>query len=532
MKLYVKKILMLLISISNITFFASGQVEINQKEFGQLYDINGLPLNNYCDLDYNPEKVLKISNVVDETYRPGVYYDSLGLKHEGLISIDQFNYEFSFKTKSSQPVVLKPGSCLGIKMGLDSFAVINGFEIQRAFKKSLITEMSFAEVIAKTQHYTLFKHTRFAFDRTTIETFVIKTDTSNQMVSFFNKESLIRYFGDCKVLKKQIQNERFKVNDLPSISKIHEYAEKYEHHKRIFYSDSWDEQDDSLHAVYYATISNLKDTLWELDFFDRQGTALFQGNYTSFAPALKQGIFTWYSLDGKVRKKIAYKNDKIENIVEYFPNANPHYIYKFKYNKVIFDRVLTPEGKDVLDKTGAGKEEVFDSILNRTVTKRYDDHKLVMCAYMNGKDLVMLQCDQNARIKSFVSLQSKLKKDVVYPKSALQGNLHGVVLIEFTVDASGNTINFKIAKGLNNDCDEQIRRFLNDPKTKITWSPAKYKDNPFMHEVVVPFYFEISGFTVGNSKSFYFDNWMWRQQWQQQFMQPKIKLPQMPSYRF
>ena len=525
-----KKIPILFIIISNVISVATAQPDNSHNEYGKFYDINGLLLNDYCDFDYTPEKIFKISLVVGEKYTPGIYYDNKGIKHDGYILIDKSTYAFSFKSQASGPFTLSPESCSGIKIGVDSFAVIKNFEIQRTFGKAMIGVESFAEVIAETPNYTLYKHTRFGLSSVPSETFVIKTDTSNHLTSIHNSETLIRYFGDCKLLKKQIAQRSLTIDDLPSISKTYEYYHKFKNKRKIFYSSSWDELKDSINSKYFAKIVSIRDTIWELNVAENKGTPIYLGHYSSFSPAVKDGDFLWFLPNGNVRKKITYKNNEIVGeVTEYYADGSPHYIYKYKRNKIIYDKIFSRDGKDVLNENGLGVEDVFDSVLHRNLTKRYNEAKLTLCGFTNdsGK-LVMQQCEENARLNSFNSIQNKINKYIVYPEKSIINYQHGFVLVRFMINESGNFTEFNIIKGLGNDCDEQIKKFITEQKTKITFTPAMYKGNKFAQEIIVPFCFEISGLTIGSTNSYFYDNFMFRQQ----FMQPRINIPTMPATRF
>lgn len=526
-----KKTIILLLALCKLILPAITQT--NNNGFGNYYDINGLPLYGYCDFDYSPEKVLKISLVVGEKNTPGAYYDSQGYKHEGYISFFNLTYEFRYKRKiADEWTSLYPTICTGIKMGKDSFAVIKDFQIKKTFGKAVVKEESFVEVIANTPKYKLYKHTKLAFSGPT-ETYVIKTDTSKLLTSIFNQETLLSYFGDCKVLRKQISNRYFKVEDLPSISKIYEYDQKYTAQKKIYYSDSWDEQNDSASASYYAKITNVKDTIWELTFYDMKGVSLYQGHFASFSPVLRHGEFQWFFPNGRVRKKATFKNDEIVGEVsEYYTNGNLHYTYCYKRNRPKYSRILDMDGKDILSNDGNGGENLFDSISNNQLGMRYKDHKLTLCSFLDnqGKN-GFLQSEENAQLKSINSVQRQVNRHITYPEKSIKEYRHGLILVLFVVDTEGKTTDFHIIKGLDSECNNLVTKFINDQKDDIEWWPAIMKEKPIAQEIIVPFQFEITGMTIGNNSRYYNNDWMWRMQQQQMFNQPKLNLPRPSGFR-
>jgi hypothetical protein len=314
---------------------------------------------------------------------------------------------------------------------------------------------------------------------------------------------------------------------MPTIIKLYEYYQKYLSKTKIFYSDSWDEVDDSLHSSYYANISDLKDTIWELKYFNNAGLLLYQGHYSSFAPIFKDGEFIWYYSNGIPRKKITYKNDKIDgSIIEYFNNGKTHYIYNLKKDYPYYLAVFDSTGKSILNEMGDGSEHFYDSILNRNIVKSYVSNNINICSFVDDKKRNIYQtCENNAHITFFDFYQNKITDKIKYPEESIIKYNHGIMLISFLIDSLGNTLNFKIIKGLDANCDKAITDFLNSKKAKPSWKVAKNHNLTCFQEIVVPVYFNLVGLSSGINTNFYFNDWFI----QQQMMQPRFN-PPTPSF--
>lgn len=65
-------------------------------------------------------------------------------------------------------------------------------------------------------------------------------------------------------------------------------------------------------------------------------------------------------------------------------------------------------------------------------------------------------------IGTFEELLSKIK----YPKAALENNISGKVLIQYTITAEGNTKNIMVIEGIGYGCDEEAKRIIQDAKFK------------------------------------------------------------------
>ncbi len=60
-----------------------------------------------------------------------------------------------------------------------------------------------------------------------------------------------------------------------------------------------------------------------------------------------------------------------------------------------------------------------------------------------------------------------MPKNIPYPNSALNDNIQGSVVLQYTIDKKGKTINKKIIKGVREDLDTLCLNMLNKmPKWK------------------------------------------------------------------
>ena len=70
------------------------------------------------------------------------------------------------------------------------------------------------------------------------------------------------------------------------------------------------------------------------------------------------------------------------------------------------------------------------------------------------------------------SLNAFLRREIVYPKVALENGITGTVLVEFIVEKDGRVTNGKVKVPLYSDCDaEALRVVMSMPK----WKPAMLK---------------------------------------------------------
>ena len=65
------------------------------------------------------------------------------------------------------------------------------------------------------------------------------------------------------------------------------------------------------------------------------------------------------------------------------------------------------------------------------------------------------------------ALEAFVKKELRYPKEALESKIEGTVSVRYTVDYKGNVIEANVISGLGHGCDEEALRIVRSLKFKI-----------------------------------------------------------------
>jgi TonB family protein len=81
-----------------------------------------------------------------------------------------------------------------------------------------------------------------------------------------------------------------------------------------------------------------------------------------------------------------------------------------------------------------------------------------------------------------------LESNLRYPEQALNNKVEGKVTVQFTVESSGKTTDFKILKGIGFGCDEEVVRLIQaGPK----WRPTRRNTEPVRDKIKVRMRFSI-----------------------------------------
>jgi hypothetical protein len=497
------------------------QYNFDNYEIGYYFDVNHQIIDGYYDENYQPKNPLKLSYTTGDYFTPGYYYDLNNKKISGLIRYVQRNTFFKFKSdRKADQQTITPYDCVGYVIGLDSFAVIEDFSVEREIGGFQSSEKEFAEVIDQVDNLTFYKHTRVGSDNI-VYTYLVKDGNAGNYTSFpkginkFKKIS-VQIFGEFESLKTQILSEKYDASDIPTMVKLLKYKRKYDKKEKIHYTSSWDETEDTHKSAYYASIESLKDSVFHLKFYFNNGVPIYEGDIYSFCPRKRTGDFIWYYPSGTIRKKINYLNNKPQETTTYFRNGNIHYIYKTENKACSYSAVFNLNGEKILDNSGCGTEVFYDSIANRKITYKFSHYKLISAYFLDSNNRRVYQlCKKNARLQP---MQERMEEQVEYPYKSLLNFNHGFVLLKCIVEPSGLTSEMRILKSLDAECDSSIMNFLSFIKTKKNWIVAKVEKEKVPQELIIPVHFSIEGFSrSGNNSNAYSAFWM-----QQQMMTPQI----------
>lgn len=86
------------------------------------------------------------------------------------------------------------------------------------------------------------------------------------------------------------------------------------------------------------------------------------------------------------------------------------------------------------------------------------------------------------------SLRQYLKKNLVYPPSALEKRIEGTVIVQFVVETEGQLTNIHVVKGLSPDCEQEALRLV---KGMTEWEPGIQRGYPVRVQFDLPIKFEL-----------------------------------------
>ncbi len=510
--------------------FIANNLMYSQVNVGLKYDLNGLPLNGYFDiLTYSPKKKLSITHNSD-SYEVGYYFDQSGKKVTGLIKFQDKKIWFKKEHIESSDKI-KPEEIQHFVIGLDSF-----FTISKYYYKNLLkTKPVYVQYISDFDNKTFAKH--YHFRKTSmgqssiIESFLVKTKSSDTWDNFPDnkkfKEKALKYFGQIPYLKKKISSGDYKSDDMLSIVKMAEYYIKYKNSKTIYFDKYW--QETKVNVKYSAKILNKQDSIWTFEYFN-DGVKIYQANYSSFYPNMKNGDFISYYPNGKIRQIISYENNKPKEIKNYRKSGSLYINYKniertdenssIQNTEKIYITVIDSLGNNILSSKNKSTLNMYDTFNNVNYTSVFESGKISSYYRLNGTDTVfqITNPGYDFKIKKLQKKFTSFMYEKKYEK-ALSINAQGIILVNVLIDKEGYVVQSSVLNGIHPEIDKLVENFiksrlLKGAKRRYKFKPFKKENTNRYHEVVIPIEFSINKFyrQPANYNHYYNMHWQMHHQ--------------------
>lgn len=520
-----------------------------QSPVGLKFDIDGQAFNGTFDpLNYKPLRRLSLSHNSD-SYEKGYYYDYSGNKIEGRIKFE--NDKISFKDGQDENTDLGPDEVSSLVIGVDSFFVVKDFY----FKNKLRNRSEFVKYITEFNGLTIAKQYFFRPSSSInysvepiVETFIIKSKGAEVWDNFSHrgfKRNIIKYFGDIPYITLKLEKGDYRKSDMFSIIKYVEYLNKFQDNERVFFDEYWQEVQNHKLAKYHAEIIEKKDSCLTFVYYKDQ-TKLYQANYSSFYPNIKNGDFISFYQNGEQRKLSSYLNNELEE--EKIFNTNAKLMMHYHFNEVgysstlgriykpEYDAVIDSSGKNLIDSQVEFNYLIFD---NATQTRTFFNfkNKELRSVYSVESGDTMYQITNIDYKINISKLQNKLNRFVNdYDKEndeAIRSNAQGISLLSVAIDENGYAFQFALLNNLHPDWDALVTEFAKahilNLSSKRPFRFKSYKKDKLKqpYEIVIPFEFKINGFyrESGNYYHMWYHQPMFNHLNTPNFTPPQMNIP-------
>jgi len=523
---------MKILSIAFFFFIININMSHAQIEVGLMHDLKGVPLNGYFDpIIFSSQKTV-YSTPIPDSYELGHYYDSSGVKINGLIKFDQKKI-FYKKNKNDKKITIEAGKIKSLIVGVDSFIVVK----EKLINNVNTSEPQFVKYLASFDNYIFAKHYHFFSNMqrgmgaasASYESYLVKHKDSLIWDKFSTETALfkyqaMKYFGHIEPIKAKIEANKYSEEEMESILKMAEYYYKHKNFESIYYDIYWQETRNVNRAVYFAKIIDYNNSSWTLAYSNKD-YKLYQAKYTSFSPNEKEGEFSCYYPNGNLRQVIFYVKNKPTEVKIY--NTNGVMISNFQFvkgkdnlwseptPKIKYLVFLDTLGNDILKNNPNASVNITDHFNHETYTYRFENNELVSCYKLLNGDSIFHSTDINYNFDD-EKLQEKFIsfiKDKNYDE-AVSENAQGTILVSLLMDADGNPLKYNILNKLHPQLDSLVEQFIKIKLSPTGASPLQlkaYKKGKLKRscEILIPFEFSINRFyrEPVNYSHFYQNHW-------------------------
>lgn len=150
------------------------------------------------------------------------------------------------------------------------------------------------------------------------------------------------------------------------------------------------------------------------------------------------------------------------------------------------------DDQEVFESDYIEDNEVMSSTEPAPMVKRkeiHDDEPFIYIAHMPAFGDCNLLTEEERKACSDMAILSFIKKNLRYPKHAIDIGLEGTVYAEFIISKTGKIKALKIVRGLGAGTDTEVLRVLNKMPM---WSPGKQNFRPVNVKIVIPIKFQLN----------------------------------------
>jgi hypothetical protein len=502
-----KKIALVLVYVS-ISYMLSAQNQVDPINIGYFFDMNKTAIEGVFDLQYDPKVQLNMSHNAGFGYTPGCYYTLSGDCIHGLILYTKSSSDFKFKSNDeADEIKVKPEECLGFLVGQDSFAVIQNFESNKLLGKQTTKDKVFAEVIDQIDDKTVYVYYWQPYQNIT-RTYLVSSDAGKSFLTInydneINPQAITELFSINDQLVKKVNEERKLASNLHSFLKLYKYNVHFKKGTPILLNSSFDEINNADEAKYLLKVEDIKNDLYRISCSKMDKRKLYEGSFSNVYPHKREGDYILFFPSGEMMKKLIYRDNKLENGKDYYPNGTLHREYTFEQNRYFYTRVNDPSGNNLLSSSFSGKQIIFDSVNQRSITYEYYFRILARTHFTDKKEKMVYQmCQKPASPVSIENLQKLLNKEVMYPSMALKASNHGLVLVKLIIDPMGMVQDFQVVRSTEPMFSNSLEPFLNTLKTRKYWTIPLDKEVKVTQELVLPIDFSIKSASVYRSHNY------------------------------
>ena len=218
----------------------------------------------------------------------------------------------------------------------------------------------------------------------------------------------------------------------------------------------------------------------------------------SFVNKIREGAAKFYYDNGNLRQEFSYINGKVDGLVkEYYESGKLKLTYNiengkkegrvslFKEDGTYLTDIPYERGKRIIENIPP-IEETSDTSIKKTGNPKEENSDYVPPVISEDSIKVDSVYATAEVMPEPVGGMTSIYKRLVYPQSAKENKIEGVVKIEALVNQSGDVIDAKILNDIGYECGESAKITIFYTRFK----PGLQRGKPIMARVIIPVEFK------------------------------------------
>jgi TonB family protein len=220
----------------------------------------------------------------------------------------------------------------------------------------------------------------------------------------------------------------------------------------------------------------------------------------SYVNKIREGAAKFYYDNGNLRQEFSYLNGKVNGLVkEYYENGKLKLTYNivegkkegpvslFKEDGTYLTDISYEGGKRVIEKNPS-IEETPDTSIKKTGNPKEENSDYVPPVIAEDSIKVDSVYTTAEVMPELIGGMNGIYKRLVYPQSAKEKKVEGIVKIEALVNQAGDVIDAKIINDIGYECGESAKITVFYTRFK----PGLQRGKPIMARVIIPIEFKLT----------------------------------------
>jgi hypothetical protein len=250
--------------------------------------------------------------------------------------------------------------------------------------------------------------------------------------------------------------------DIPKIFKYAKYYSYFEEDRKVIVDYQFLESHNSSYNIGFLRINNVKDSIWNISFFDQDSILTETANVSDIFTFKYNGTRTLYHVNKQPALRGLYINGypRRSSFKYFYSNGEPFAELTFNRGKMSFEysKVYKTNG-DTIDISKEAKVQFKDPINSTTISHSFKSNRI---DYIRTNDGVVRSLNKYLFRTTIYNVNGMLFKGYKYPDRALAKGISGPVVLKIKTNPDGSVNEAECLNNAPNELKDPLISHLKD----------------------------------------------------------------------